>query len=70
MAVKPTILIVDDEPGVRTSLAECCVTRAYSVDAVAEREKLSRARDARRGCDLIVLDVCCRGWTVSRPSPA
>ena len=54
--VKPTILIVDDEPGVRTALAACCATRATpsrpSPSGEACLERVTRGR-----VDLIVLDV-------------
>jgi two-component system nitrogen regulation response regulator NtrX len=54
--VKPTILIVDDEPGVRTSLTGVLRDEGYSVDAVASGEECLD-RLTRAPVDLIVLDV-------------
>src|SRR6266853_2663454 len=54
--VKPTILIVDDEPGVRTSLAGVLRDEGYSVEAVATGEECLE-RVTRLGVDLILLDV-------------
>ncbi len=54
--MRPTILIVDDEPGVRTALTGVLRDEGYTVDAVSSGEAcLERA--ARGGVDLIVLDV-------------
>jgi two-component system, NtrC family, nitrogen regulation response regulator NtrX len=54
--VRPTILIVDDEPGVRNALTGVLRDEGYSVEAVPTGEAcLERA--ARGGLDLIVLDV-------------
>src|SRR5919205_3076751 len=54
--MKPTILIVDDEPGVRNSLSGVLHDEGYAVEAVPSGEAcLDRA--ARGGVDLIVLDV-------------
>ncbi len=52
----PTILVVDDEPGVRSSLGGVLRDEGYSVDAVESGEAcLERA--ARGSYDVIVLDV-------------
>src|ERR687886_29942 len=54
--MKPTILIVDDEPGVRTALTGVLRDEGYSVEAVSSGEAcIDRA--ARGGVDLILLDV-------------
>src|SRR5919199_3163861 len=54
--MKPTILIVDDEPGVRTALSGVLRDEGYAVEAVSSGEAcLDRA--IRGGIDLIVLDV-------------
>jgi two-component system, NtrC family, nitrogen regulation response regulator NtrX len=54
--MNPTILIVDDEPGVRTALSGVLRDEGYSVEAVPSGEAcLERA--ARGGVDLVVLDV-------------
>jgi two-component system, NtrC family, nitrogen regulation response regulator NtrX len=54
--VKPTILIVDDEPGVRSSLSGVLRDEGYSVEAVATGEACLD-RLTRGPVDLIVLDV-------------
>jgi two-component system nitrogen regulation response regulator NtrX len=54
--VKPTILIVDDEPGVRTSLTGVLRDEGYSVEAVASGEECLD-RLMRGPIDLLVLDV-------------
>jgi two-component system, NtrC family, nitrogen regulation response regulator NtrX len=54
--VKPTILIVDDEPGVRSSLSGVLRDEGYSVEAVSTGEACLD-RVARAPVDLIVLDV-------------
>src|ERR1700687_286871 len=54
--MKPTILIVDDEPGVRTALGGVLRDEGYSVEAVATGEACLE-RVIRGGVDLIVLDV-------------
>jgi len=54
--VKPTILIVDDEPGVRTALSGVLRDEGYTVEAVSSGEAcLERA--ALGTVDLILLDV-------------
>ncbi len=54
--MKPTILIVDDEPGVRTALAGVLRDEGYTVEAVPSGEAcLERA--TLRPVDLILLDV-------------
>ena len=54
--MKPTILIVDDEPGVRTALTGVLHDEGYVVEAVATGEACLD-RVARGSVDLIVLDV-------------
>jgi two-component system, NtrC family, nitrogen regulation response regulator NtrX len=54
--VKPTILIVDDEPGVRTALSGVLRDEGYSVEAVSSGEECLE-RVTRSAFDLIVLDV-------------
>jgi two-component system, NtrC family, nitrogen regulation response regulator NtrX len=54
--VKPTILIVDDEPGVRTALSGVLRDEGYSVEAVSSGEDCLE-RVTRAAFDLIVLDV-------------
>jgi two-component system, NtrC family, nitrogen regulation response regulator NtrX len=54
--MKPVILIVDDEPGVRTALSGVLRDEGYTVEAVPSGEAcLERA--AQRPVDLILLDV-------------
>src|ERR1700733_12170026 len=48
--MKPTILIVDDEPGVRTALSGVLRDEGYSVEACLDRV-------TRSAVDLIILDV-------------
>jgi two-component system, NtrC family, nitrogen regulation response regulator NtrX len=54
--VKPTILIVDDEPGVRTALSGVLRDEGYDVEAVSTGEECLE-RMTRAAYDLIVLDV-------------
>src|ERR1700730_9664408 len=54
--MKPTILIVDDEPGVRTALTGVLRDEGYAVEAVATGEACLD-RVTRGAVDLIVLDV-------------
>ena len=54
--MKPTILIVDDEPGVRSALSGVLRDEGYSVEAVASGEACLD-RVTRGPVDLIVLDV-------------
>jgi two-component system nitrogen regulation response regulator NtrX len=54
--MKPTILIVDDEPGVRSSLTGVLRDEGYSVEAVGSGEACLE-RVTRGPIDLIVLDV-------------
>src|SRR5260221_5493164 len=54
--MKPTILIVDDEPGVRTALSGVLRDEGYAVDAVSSGEECLE-RLTRGAVDLIVLDV-------------
>ena len=42
--MKPTILIVDDEPGVRSALSGVLRDEGYDVEAVDERRGVPRAR--------------------------
>jgi len=54
--VKPSILIVDDEPGVRTALSGVLRDEGYDVEAVSSGEDCLE-RVTRAAFDLIVLDV-------------
>jgi two-component system nitrogen regulation response regulator NtrX len=54
--MKPSILIVDDEPGVRSSLTGVLRDEGYRVDAVSSGEECLE-RLTRVPADLIVLDV-------------
>jgi two-component system, NtrC family, nitrogen regulation response regulator NtrX len=54
--VKPTILVVDDEPGVRTALAGVLRDEGYQVDAVESGEDCLD-RLTRAAYDVILLDV-------------
>jgi two-component system nitrogen regulation response regulator NtrX len=54
--MKPTILIVDDEPGVRTALTGVLKDEGYEVESVPSGEACLE-RMARGPVDLIVLDV-------------
>src|ERR1700681_1595375 len=54
--MKPTILIVDDEPGVRTALSGVLRDEGYTVEAVSSGEECLE-RVTRTAFDLIVLDV-------------
>jgi two-component system nitrogen regulation response regulator NtrX len=54
--VKPTILIVDDEPGVRTALTGVLRDEGYTVEAVGTGEACLD-RLTRGPVDLVVLDV-------------
>jgi len=54
--VKPTILIVDDEPGVRSALGGVLRDEGYAVEAVGSGEECLE-RVTRGAVDLIMLDV-------------
>src|SRR6186997_3221077 len=54
--MKPTILIVDDEPGVRSSLSGVLKDEGYSVEAVASGEACLE-RVTRGSVDVVVLDI-------------
>jgi two-component system, NtrC family, nitrogen regulation response regulator NtrX len=54
--MKPTILVVDDEPGVRTSLSGVLRDEGYAVEAVPSGEACLD-RLTRGPVDLVVLDV-------------
>ena len=54
--MKPTILIVDDEPGVRSALTGVLRDEGYTVESVATGEECLD-RVTRGAVDLIVLDV-------------
>src|SRR6202049_1341128 len=68
--MKPTILIVDDEPGVRAALSGVLEDEGYRVEAVASGEACLE-RVTRGAVDLIVLDVWLPGMdglaTLARP---
>src|SRR5688572_11503159 len=52
----PSILIVDDEPGVRSALSGVLRDEGYEVDA-AESGEVCLERLARQPCDVVVLDI-------------
>src|ERR671930_583944 len=54
--MKPTILIVDDEPGVRTALTGVLHDEGYTVESVSSGEACLD-RLTRGPVDLVVLDV-------------
>src|SRR5713101_4533799 len=54
--MKPTILVVDDEPGVRTALTGVLRDEGYAVEAVGSGEACLE-RVTRGPVDVIVLDV-------------
>src|SRR6266446_5512395 len=54
--MKPTILVVDDEPGVRSALGGVLRDEGYSVDVVSSGEECLE-RLTRSAVDLILLDV-------------
>ncbi len=54
--MKSTILIVDDEPGVRAALGGVLRDEGYAIEAVASGEECLE-RVTRGGVDLILLDV-------------
>jgi CheY-like chemotaxis protein len=54
--VKPTILIVDDEPGVRTALTGVLRDEGYTVEAVPSGEACLE-RVTQGTVDLVLLDV-------------
>ncbi len=54
--MKETVLVVDDEAGVRASLAGILGDEGYAVDAVDSGEKALEALESRR-YDLVLLDV-------------
>src|ERR671931_815 len=56
LQMKPTILIVDDEPGVRTALSGVLQDEGYAVESVPSGEACLE-RVTRGPVDLIVLDV-------------
>src|SRR6202158_2683895 len=58
--MKPTILIVDDEPGVRTALTGVLRDEGYEVESVPSGEACLE-RVTRGSIDLIVLDVWLAG---------
>jgi len=56
MSVTPKILVVDDEAGIRESLASILRDEHYAVEAVASAEE-ALERINRGGIDLVLLDV-------------
>ena len=56
VTVNPTILVVDDEPGVRSALSGVLRDEGYTVDAVSTGEECLE-RLTRASVDLIILDV-------------
>src|SRR6266852_2740150 len=56
MSVTPKILVVDDEAGIRESLASILRDERYAVEAVASAEE-ALERINRGGIDLVLLDV-------------
>ena len=62
----PSILIVDDEPGVRSALGGVLRDEGYSVDAVDSGEACLE-RLARQAYDVVAArHLAARAWTVSR----
>lgn len=60
MSRKPRLLIVEDEPAIRTGLVDVFVYHGYEVDAAADgRDGLQRA--LRQRFDLVLLDVMLPG---------
>jgi PAS domain S-box-containing protein len=59
-----TVLLVEDEPGVRDVVAEMLTERGYAVVAAADgQEALHVAADAERTVDLVLSDLVMRGLT-------
>ena len=62
--MKATILIVDDEPGVRTALSGVLADEGYAVESVASGEACLD-RLTRGPVDLILWTSGCPAWTGS-----
>jgi two-component system OmpR family response regulator len=56
----PHILIVDDDRGLRTCMADYLAAEGYGVDVACDGPSMDRAL-ADAGCDLVVLDVMMPG---------
>src|SRR5215216_3114713 len=54
--MKPTVLVVDDEPGVRSALGGVLRDEGYEVDAV-ETGEACLERLGRQAYDVVVLDI-------------
>ena len=65
-SMKPTILIVDDEAGVRSALSGVLRDEGYDVEAVDERRGLPRSRDRARRTTSSCSTSGCRAWTAWR----
>ena len=66
---KPSVLIVDDEPGVRSALSGVLRDEGYDVAAVESGERCLD-RVVRDAFDVTCSTCGCRAWMVSRRSPA
>jgi two-component system nitrogen regulation response regulator NtrX len=53
---RPTLLIVDDEAGIRQSLGDVLRDEGYRVEAVASAEACLESLD-KKPCDLVLLDI-------------
>ena len=65
--MKPTILVVDDEPGVRSSLSGVLRDEGYSVEAVSSGEACLERVAARDGAVAAWARTCGVAPTRTRP---
>ena len=61
-----SLLIVDDEAGIRQSLGDVLKDEGYRVEAVESAEACLESLGKKR-CDLVLLDIWLPASTVSRP---